>query len=76
MKGIYHPGVDAIASKGRLGAYKWLLTRRISQLSILLLFLLGPWLGIWIVKGNLNASLTLGVLPGNLSTPSPCCTGD
>lgn len=63
MKGTYHPGVDAIASKGRLGAHKWLLTRRISQLSILLLFLLGPWLGIWIVKGNLNASLTLDVLP-------------
>lgn len=63
MKGTYHPGADAIASKGWLGAHKWLLARRISQLSILLVFLLGPWLGIWIVKGNLNASLTLDVLP-------------
>jgi len=63
MKDTYHPGVDAIASKGRFGAHKWLLARRISQLSILLVFLLGPWLGIWIVKGNLNASLTLDVLP-------------
>ena len=58
-----YPGADAIAGKGWLGAHKWLLARRISQLSILLLFLLGPWAGIWIVKGNLNASLTLEVLP-------------
>ena len=42
---------------------KWLMLRRVSQLSILVLFLLGPWLGIWIVKGNLSSSLTLGVLP-------------
>ena len=42
---------------------KWLLLRRVSQLGILALFLLGPWLGIWIVKGNLSSSLTLGVLP-------------
>lgn len=56
-------GADAIASKGWIGAHKWLLVRRTSQLSILALFLLGPWLGIWIVKGNLNASLALGVLP-------------
>jgi ferredoxin-type protein NapH len=63
MERTRHPGADAIASKGRLGAHKWLLARRISQLSILLLFLLGPWAGIWIVKGNLNASLTLELLP-------------
>jgi ferredoxin-type protein NapH len=41
------------------GAHKWLLLRRISQLSILALFLLGPLAGIWIVKGNLNYSYTL-----------------
>ena len=56
-------GADAVASKGWLVAHKWLLVRRASQLSILTLFLLGPWLGIWIVKGNLSASLTLDVLP-------------
>ena len=38
-------------------------SRRFSQLSILALFLLGPWFGLWIVKGNLNSSLTLDVLP-------------
>lgn len=42
---------------------RWLMLRRFSQLAILALFLLGPWLGIWIVKGNLSSSLTLGVLP-------------
>ena len=57
------PGIDAVATKGWLGANKWLLARRISQLSILGIFLLGPWFGIWVVKGNLTASLTLDVLP-------------
>jgi len=56
-------GAAAIAGKGWLGAHKWLLLRRTTQLGILLLFLLGPWFGLWIVKGNLNASLTLDVLP-------------
>lgn len=58
-----YPGADAIASKGWVGAHKWLLLRRLSQLSVLLLFLAGPWFGLWIVKGNLSASLTLDVLP-------------
>lgn len=56
-------GAEAVEEKGWLGAHKWLLLRRISQLSILALFLLGPLAGIWIVKGNLNYSYTLGVLP-------------
>jgi ferredoxin-type protein NapH len=47
--------------------WKWLLLRRASQLGILALFLLGPWAGIWIVKGTLSSSLTLDVLP--LSDP-------
>ncbi|MDY0011491.1 MAG: quinol dehydrogenase ferredoxin subunit NapH [Rhodocyclaceae bacterium] len=56
-------GAEAVAGKGWLNAHKWLLLRRISQAGILGLFLLGPLAGIWIVKGNLNSSLTLGVLP-------------
>jgi len=63
MNGSQKTGAQAIAVKGWLAANKWLLARRFSQLSILGLFLLGPWLGIWIVKGNLNSSLTLDVLP-------------
>jgi ferredoxin-type protein NapH len=43
--------------------HRFLILRRISQFGVLLLFLLGPWAGLWIIKGNLNASLALGVLP-------------
>ena len=56
-------GAEAVAAKGRLRANKWLLLRRFSQVGILTLFLLGPLAGIWIVKGNLNYSYTLGFLP-------------
>jgi ferredoxin-type protein NapH len=57
------PGREAVAAKGWLKAHKWLLLRRCSQLGILALFFAGPWFGVWIVKGNLSSSLTLGVLP-------------
>ncbi|MBI4809379.1 MAG: quinol dehydrogenase ferredoxin subunit NapH [Nitrosomonadales bacterium] len=56
-------GADALTSKGWLGAHKWLLLRRASQLGILALFLLGPWAGLWLIKGNLAYSLTLATLP-------------
>lgn len=56
-------GADARAAKGWLGAHRWLLLRRLSQLGIVALFLAGPWFGLWIVKGNLASSLTLDVLP-------------
>jgi ferredoxin-type protein NapH len=56
-------GAEALAAKGWLRSHQWLLLRRLSQGSILVLFLLGPWFGLWIVKGNLASSLTLGVLP-------------
>ncbi|MBT8428754.1 MAG: quinol dehydrogenase ferredoxin subunit NapH [Gammaproteobacteria bacterium] len=57
------PGAEAIAKNGWLAAHRYLILRRISQLGILALFLLGPLAGIWIVKGNLASSLTLDVLP-------------
>ncbi|MDR2452933.1 MAG: quinol dehydrogenase ferredoxin subunit NapH [Candidatus Accumulibacter sp.] len=57
------PGRDAIARKGWFVAHKWLLLRRVCQLGILALFLVGPWFGVWIVKGNLSSSLVLDVLP-------------
>lgn len=59
----HRTGAEAVAAKGWLGAHKWLLARRCSQLGILALFLLGPLAGVWLVKGNLSYSLTLGVLP-------------
>ncbi len=57
------PGVEATQTKGFLKAHQWLILRRLSQFSILGLFLLGPLAGIWFVKGNLAYSETLGVLP-------------
>lgn len=57
------PGAEAIAEKGWLAAHKWLILRRISQVGILLLFLVGPWFKLWVVKGNLNYSYTLDFLP-------------
>ena len=42
---------------------KYLVLRRMSQIGILVLFLLGPLAGIWIVKGNLAFSYTLDFLP-------------
>jgi ferredoxin-type protein NapH len=56
-------GAQAITDKGWLLANKWLLARRFSQLSIMAIFLIGPWFSIWLVKGNLSFSLTLDVLP-------------
>ncbi|WP_313951893.1 quinol dehydrogenase ferredoxin subunit NapH [Accumulibacter sp.] len=57
------PGAEAIAAKGWMAANKWLLLRRLCQLTILLLFLLGPFAAVWVVKGNLAYSLTLDTLP-------------
>lgn len=54
---------NAIGERGFWRANKWLILRRSSQLGFLLLFLTGPWFGLWIAKGNLNYSLTLDILP-------------
>ena len=56
-------GQEALEGKGWLGAHRWLLLRRASQLTILALFLVGPLFGWWLVKGNLNYSLTLNTVP-------------
>ena len=56
-------GAEAVVTKGFIQAYKWLLLRRLSQLLILGLFLLGPLAGIWIIKGNLASSLILDRVP-------------
>lgn len=56
-------GFDAIEAKGWWHAHRWLLLRRSSQLGILALFLVGPWFGWWVVKGNLGYSYTLDTLP-------------
>lgn len=61
--GLTHPGAAAEETKGFLAAHKWLLLRRLSQAVVVAVFLSGPLFGLWIAKGNLASSLTLGVLP-------------
>ncbi|MEY4752729.1 MAG: hypothetical protein RJA44_404 [Pseudomonadota bacterium] len=56
-------GHDARQHKGWWRSQRWLLLRRLSQLGVTALFLLGPLAGLWLVRGNLSASLTLDVLP-------------
>lgn len=56
-------GADALRIKGRFGANRWLVARRVVQVGILALFLAGPLAGLWIVKGNLTSSFTLDMLP-------------
>ena len=57
------PFPESLPRRSWLAARKWLLLRRCSQLTVLALFLAGPLAGVWVVKGNLAASETLGVLP-------------
>ena len=57
------PGAQAIETQGWLKAHKWLIARRLSQLGILALFVVGPLAGIWIIKGNLSGSMILNTLP-------------
>ena len=56
-------GAEATVTKGWWRAHQWLVLRRASQLAIFVLFLLGPVVGVWIVKGNLSASMTLDTVP-------------
>ncbi len=53
-------GLDALHKKGWLGAYKWLIARRVVQVGILALFIFGP---AWLLRGNLSSSLLLDTVP-------------
>jgi len=46
---------------------KWLILRRLCQLTVLGLFLAGPFAGIWILRGDLAGSRVFGIVP--LSDP-------
>lgn len=56
-------GAEAVATKGWWPAHRWLVLRRLSQAGVLLLFLAGPWAGVWVLKGNLSSSVLLDTLP-------------
>lgn len=58
-----HPGHEVIARYGWLRAHRYLLARRLSQIAVLALFLAGPCFGLWILKGNLSASLLFDSVP-------------
>ncbi len=47
--------------------YKWLVLRRLTQVTIQILFLIGPWFGVWWFKGNLTANRLFETVP--LSDP-------
>ena len=42
---------------------KWLLLRRLAQALVLLAVLSGPWFGVWVLQGNLSASLLFDTVP-------------
>lgn len=52
-----------VQAHGVLRVHKWWLLRRICQVSVLGLFMLGPMAGIWIARGNFAASQIGGVVP-------------
>lgn len=55
--------MSAASHRTWLSCQHWLLLRRICQMAILALFVAGPWLGVWVLKGNLSASLILDTVP-------------
>lgn len=52
-----------VAPPGWWRRHRFWLLRRSTQVGTLLLFLLGPWAGLWVLKGNLSSSLLLGTVP-------------
>jgi ferredoxin-type protein NapH len=57
------PYVEARQVKGVWRAHRFGILRRASQAVFLALFLTGPLFGLWIAKGTMASSETLGVLP-------------
>lgn len=57
------PYVEAREKKGVWEAHRFGVLRRASQLLFLALFLTGPIFGVWVAKGSMASSMTLGVLP-------------
>jgi ferredoxin-type protein NapH len=57
------PRSYAATRRGWLFAHRIWLLRRLSQTLVLALFLVGPWYGIWLAKGNFASSEILGLIP-------------
>ncbi|MDO4431100.1 MAG: quinol dehydrogenase ferredoxin subunit NapH [Lonepinella koalarum] len=58
-----HAGLEAREKLGWWRAYRFLILRRLSQLSIILMFLSGPMWNVWILKGNYSSSLLFDLIP-------------
>lgn len=67
MKLSTNPGLRARQLHGFWFANRYLVARRVAQVLFLVLFLTGPWFGLWITEGTLASSWTLDILP--LSDP-------
>lgn len=53
----------AAERRGWLFAHRYWLARRVSQVFVLAIFLVGPLTGFWIARGNFASSEILGILP-------------
>ncbi|MGX3067278.1 quinol dehydrogenase ferredoxin subunit NapH [Ursidibacter arcticus] len=60
---LKHVGREAREKLGWWRAYRFLLLRRLSQISIILMFLSGPMWNVWILKGNYSSSLLFDLIP-------------
>lgn len=58
-----YAGKEAREKLGLWRANRFLFWRRLTQLSILAMFLAGPWFGVWILRGNYSGSLFLDLIP-------------
>ncbi|AGH38972.1 Ferredoxin-type protein, NapH/MauN [Bibersteinia trehalosi USDA-ARS-USMARC-188] len=56
-------GKEAREKLGLWRANKWLILRRLSQLSVILMFLSGPMWNVWILKGNYSGSMLFDLIP-------------
>lgn len=60
------PKVAGQEAKGKFGwlySHRFLLLRRMTQLSVLAMFISGPLLGVWILHGNYSSSRFLDIVP-------------
>lgn len=56
-------GKAAVAQLGWWKAHRFLILRRLTQLSVLLAFWSGPFWDVWLFKGNLSGSVLFDVVP-------------
>lgn len=56
-------GLEARRKLGWWHAYRFLILRRLSQLSVILMFLSGPLWNVWILKGNYSSSMLFDTVP-------------